>query len=697
MRASWVIFLLVLILKTIFLLALISSSCWTSFSHGQPTINQTTYSTSNSLSDMHLEAVWRLCNLQPVWFIKRSLRRRKCVKSFVRKCKWKLSSYLKTMQKFFIVHLLLINPSVQIQLLKALTSSYLFSVNVMLSLSDKLILCLVNCIQNLTVNVSLPNCEIDFLPLVLTSYPHSDMMLLIARFANVTDWVAAIQLLLSGDIESNPGPTTFREGEICYCYWGDPALLYKAKLIDSRINDNSTEFLVHYVGFNARRNEWVRVTSLEKDCPETELLKRTLEDRHKRKGSSGNLAPPVVSPAVSSVSPCVSSSGNLTTSTSPAVSSVCPSVSLSDKLATSVSPSVSSVNSTTESVVPPSVSSTPIISVFPTSASTLTTEPVSVFSKTSTNTTDSVTHPVCATSISNSVGTNGLACCSNCRDNNLLLSALQTKLDQHILMTDIKLRDLQESNAALISEITVLRSLLPPESCSDADPSSGPTSSHSSNPSATGGGSKDVNDRDSVSGFRSNNATAQANGQHANVTRRVGRYRNEIFGSSIIRDTGNLLSTPNTCVFPRGGARITNIHATVNSLSEQATRETNSILFHVGGNDLHMPTNTILQDYEKLLVLTKSRFPLAHIVVSAPLLRYNIAVEKVVSVNCELRKLCSEYGVEFLDANSLFSPNDFYDGIHLRKYGKLRLAGAFDQVLSRFVPKNGTAPVWNNA
>jgi RNA binding activity-knot of a chromodomain len=627
------------------------------------------------------------------------------VKPSVRKCKWKVSGYLKSLKSFFIMHLLLTNPTIQMQLLKALASTYLESVNVMFSFSDNAIICLANCIGNFTVNASLPCCALDLLPSVLISFPHT-YMLAISHFA--ADWIAAIQLLLSGDVESNPGPATFVDGEMCYCYWGSPALLYKAKIIDTRIIDDVTSFLVHYVGYKNNRNEWVHVDMLVKDSPETELLKRTLDDRHRvsRKGSTSNSSTPVssavsgtsqttdpvVTPSVVSSAPTIPAVSSSTENTDSASGPCDPPVPISsDSPVSSVNTALSSTTTAT-TITTTTSTSTPMPSPFSTSTGVS----GGASSRTSTCTTDSVIHPVCATSVSNSIRINDRTCCSDCRGNSLLLSALQTKLEQHILMTDIKLRDLQESNAMLLAEITVLRSRLTSESSSDAASIPRPASSYLSNSSVPRSGSKEVRNHDSVGKSPPTTSSSQTSYHRANVTNRVGRYRNEIFGSSIIRDTGNLLNTPNTCVFPRGGARIMDIHATVNSLSEQAISETNSILFHVGGNDLHRPANVILQDYDRLLTLTKSRFPLTQIAVSAPLLRSDIPIDKVANVNCELRKLCSDYGVHFMDTNLLFSQSDFYDGIHLRRRAKIRLAGAFDEVLSKLVPKNGTTPVWND-
>src|SRR5579859_3060290 len=101
-----------------------------------------------------------------------------------------------------------------------------------------------------------------------------------------------------------------------------------------------------------------------------------------------------------------------------------------------------------------------------------------------------------------------------------------------------------------------------------------------------------------------------------------------------------MLNTPNTCVFPRGGARIIDIHNTIKSWSDPAVAETNSILFHVGGNDLQKPLPSIVQEFNRLLTLTKSRFPMSYIAVSAPLVRRGVSSEKVALLSVKLHELC---------------------------------------------------------
>jgi hypothetical protein len=659
------------------------------------------------------------------------------VKTSVRKYKWNLDGYLKTLQKFTILYLLLTNPSVQIQLLKTLVSIYLFSVNVMFSVSDELIFFLVNCIRNLAIHVSVAYCEI-----VTVSSPSSHVDFLnssiLSAATNASTWLGTIKLILSGDIETNPGPVTFAEGETCYCYWGNPSLLYKVKLIDSNTVDGKPEYLVHYFGYKDNRNEWVGVDVLLKDCHETVLLKCSLDELHrpKRKGSSGNLTtsvPPVVSnstvvtSSVSSVTSSGASSVNCISS-APAVTAF--STSINSPITTSVtisgigpdpSPSLPStanlvtppvtlnVSTVTSNITSSTVSSVSLVSDCVSSHTSGSSVSDTLSSpKASTCTTDSLTNPICASSISNLVGITNRTCCSYCKDSGQLLSALQTKLDQHILTTDIKLRELQDANASLVAEITVLRSLHSSESNSDSPPSgdsdlhSNPAPLISEHPSSSRG-PKHVtpcshpaaasNSGPHVTGSRATMSNSRTRGTqaHDHVTRRAVRFRSEIFGDSIVRNTGSLLTTPDACVFPRGGARIADIRETVNGLSKEAIRETNSILFHVGSNDLHLPLRSIMQDFDKLLTLTKSRFPMAHIAISAPLLRSDVPVQKVIEVNNELQILCRDYGVDFIDVNPCFTSSDFSDGVHLKEYAKIRLARSFDVVFSNHVAKNGSA------
>ncbi|CAC5414258.1 unnamed protein product [Mytilus coruscus] len=140
----------------------------------------------------------------------------------------------------------------------------------------------------------------------------------------------------------------------------------------------------------------------------------------------------------------------------------------------------------------------------------------------------------------------------------------------------------------------------------------------------------------------------------------------------------------NTSVSTNRGARIVDI---INIVKDKDIRQYESIIVHIGGNDISngATLNLIQENYESLLYLLRSKADMnTNIIVSSVPPRKDVDVEPV---NKILIDLCDYYNLQYIDHSKCFYDDYGYvkktlfqrDGIHLTKIGTMVFLQNIDQ------------------
>ncbi|CAC5395334.1 unnamed protein product [Mytilus coruscus] len=140
----------------------------------------------------------------------------------------------------------------------------------------------------------------------------------------------------------------------------------------------------------------------------------------------------------------------------------------------------------------------------------------------------------------------------------------------------------------------------------------------------------------------------------------------------------------NTSVSTNKGARIVDI---INIVKDKDIRQYESIIVHIGGNDISngATLNLIQENYESLLYLLRSKADMnTNIIVSSVPPRKDVDVEPV---NKILIDLCDYYNLQYIDHSKCFYDDYGYvkktlfqrDGIHLTKIGTMVFLQNIDQ------------------
>ncbi|CAG2203566.1 unnamed protein product [Mytilus edulis] len=154
-------------------------------------------------------------------------------------------------------------------------------------------------------------------------------------------------------------------------------------------------------------------------------------------------------------------------------------------------------------------------------------------------------------------------------------------------------------------------------------------------------------------------------------------------GSSLLKSI-NTKDLINTRVSTNRGARIIDI---INIVKDTDIRQYQSIIVHIGGNDISngATLNLIQENYESLLYLLRSKADMnTNIIVSSVPPRKDTDVEPV---NKILIDLCDYYNLQYIDHSKCFYDDYGYvkktlyqrDGIHLTKMGTMVFLQNIDQ------------------
>jgi hypothetical protein len=99
-------------------------------------------------------------------------------------------------------------------------------------------------------------------------------------------WALMMILLLSGDVELNPGPDhEYNVGDQLLCWWNGK--LFKVKCMEKLINeDNSINYKVHYMNWSSKFDQLVDESRLLVMNDKNLELKRTIDEKEKSTGPS---------------------------------------------------------------------------------------------------------------------------------------------------------------------------------------------------------------------------------------------------------------------------------------------------------------------------------------------------------------------------------------------------------------------------
>ncbi|CAC5425302.1 unnamed protein product [Mytilus coruscus] len=171
--------------------------------------------------------------------------------------------------------------------------------------------------------------------------------------------------------------------------------------------------------------------------------------------------------------------------------------------------------------------------------------------------------------------------------------------------------------------------------------------------------------------------------QHQKIHRNYNNNNILVIGSSLLKSI-NTKDLNNTSVSTNRGARIVDI---INIVKDKDIRQYESIIVHIGGNDISngATLNLIQENYESLLYLLRSKVDMnTNIIVSSVPPRKDVDVEPV---NKILIDLCDYYNLQYIDHSKCFYDDYGYvkktlfqrDGIHLTKIGTMVFLQNIDQ------------------
>ncbi|CAG2196993.1 unnamed protein product [Mytilus edulis] len=171
--------------------------------------------------------------------------------------------------------------------------------------------------------------------------------------------------------------------------------------------------------------------------------------------------------------------------------------------------------------------------------------------------------------------------------------------------------------------------------------------------------------------------------QQQKVSRNFNNNNILVIGSSLLKSI-NTKDLINTRVSTNRGARIIDI---INIVKDTDIRQYQSIIVHIGGNDISngATLNLIHDNYESLLYLLRSKADMnTNIIVSSVPPRKDTDVEPV---NKILIDLCDYYNLQYIDHSKCFYDDYGYvkktlyqrDGIHLTKMGTMVFLQNIDQ------------------
>ncbi|CAC5378369.1 unnamed protein product [Mytilus coruscus] len=171
--------------------------------------------------------------------------------------------------------------------------------------------------------------------------------------------------------------------------------------------------------------------------------------------------------------------------------------------------------------------------------------------------------------------------------------------------------------------------------------------------------------------------------QHQKIHRNYNNNNILVIGSSLLKSI-NTKDLNNTSVSTNRGARIVDI---INIIKDKDIRQYESIIVHIGGNDISngATLNLIQENYESLLYLLRSKADMnTNIIVSSVPPRKDVDVEPV---NKILIDLCDYYNLQYIDHSKCFYDDYGYvkktlfqrDGIHLTKIGTMVFLQNIDQ------------------
>ncbi|CAG2231668.1 unnamed protein product [Mytilus edulis] len=171
--------------------------------------------------------------------------------------------------------------------------------------------------------------------------------------------------------------------------------------------------------------------------------------------------------------------------------------------------------------------------------------------------------------------------------------------------------------------------------------------------------------------------------QQQKISRNFNNNNILVIGSSLLKSI-NTRDLINTRVSTNRGARIIDI---INIVKDTDIRQYQSIIVHIGGNDISngATLNLIHDNYESLLYLLRSKADMnTNIIVSSVPPRKDTNVEPF---NRILIDLCDYYNLQYIDHSKCFYDDYGYvkktlyqrDGIHLTKMGTMVFLQNIDQ------------------
>jgi hypothetical protein len=158
----------------------------------------------------------------------------------------------------------------------------------------------------------------------------------------------------------------------------------------------------------------------------------------------------------------------------------------------------------------------------------------------------------------------------------------------------------------------------------------------------------------------------------SNNNNKCTKGRKYILGDSIIKGLGQYMSD-NVCAFTCPGITTKCMEQVVKNFSG-CPSDIQTLMFHVGSNDFHLPIEQIISSMRSLLCTAFTKFPKSNIIVSGPLHRCDVHIKKVHEVNQLLFQLCRDMNVPFVDANYVIKNGLSKGGIHLNNRAKCVLA-----------------------
>ena len=498
-------------------------------------------------------------------------------------------------------------------------------------------------------------------------------------FALIVCWTAQL-IILSGDIELNPGPnqTLFSIGDTVYVYWGDPKKLFEAKVVD-RHSGAETKYNIHYKQWKKRYDEWVNASQVVSQTEGAALLISNPELLPTAKNRGGSI---ISDPGVAAV-----------------VSAMASSHSAAATPATVQTDVTENIPAAAGAVLKPAAGSEITAAA---AAGGEAAEPTPRVGDGGGGGGDEgdgggrdddgdgrvAADDVCEKH-SNTTTQDKVRCCDKCDALQTAVENLSSRVDDLVELIDAKCIGIKTEVSLLRHDLDLLKAnrnpSIPPHVSSSEQRSSGGRATLGGNSARGGRGSEQRNvsggglGRANVENSRRGDRTAASSIANRNTGGERNPSRHCVLSDSILRDTGNLFSLPGVCVYPRGGGKLYQMRQRLATLDP---KETASITMHIGGNDLNLEPEKLLSSFLSLFQFCKHRFPGIPIILSAPLMRSSVDEVYLFHLNCELRNLCVQCDVAFIDTNFFISPHDLYDGVHLCVAAKRSVVSELNSFIS---------------